>query len=123
MKRIAVRVGGLTLLAGLFCAAAGGARAEDELSVQVYKKKVRSTVVIHAIETKRIGNQVLQSIGRGSGSLIDARKRLVLTNWHVVEELPRVWVDFPIFVKKGKDEVMFKDAAKYRERAEKGQSI
>lgn len=114
MNRILARVTLLSALAGLLFVTAR-APAEDELSVQLYKKNVKSCVVIHAI-TK-------EGIGRGSGSLIDAKKRLVLTNWHVVEELPRVYADFPIYVKKGKDEVMFQDPVKYMERAKKGEAI
>ncbi|HVK13022.1 MAG TPA: serine protease [Gemmataceae bacterium] len=120
MNRFLSRVAALALLSGLFLVVALPAAAEEELSVQLYKKNVNSVVVIHAVESKQVGDKILTSIGRGSGSLIDAKKRLVLTNWHVVDELKRVWVDFPIYLKDG---TMFQDPKKYRERAEKKQAI
>jgi S1-C subfamily serine protease len=122
MKRFLARAAALSLLSGLFLAVASPAAAEEELAVQLYKKNVNSCVVIHAIETKKVGNLIQESIGRGSGSLIDAKKRLVLTNWHVVEELPSVWVDFPIYLT-DKDKTMFQDPKKYMERARKKEAI
>jgi hypothetical protein len=35
----------------------------------------------------------------GSGSLIDAEKKLVVTNYHVVEEQDKVFVIFPLYIK------------------------
>ena len=120
MTRHLARFATPALLGGLFFAFAGRAPAEEELSVQLYKKHVKSCVVIHAIETKKVGNGILTLTGRGSGSLIDAKKRLVLTNWHVVQELKKVWVDFPIYLKDGS---MYQNPKTYKERAEKGTAI
>jgi Trypsin-like peptidase domain len=67
--------------------------ADEEFEAKVmYKKAVKSTVFIVC----------LMKDGRaasGSGALIDAEKRIVLTNYHVVDEEPYVYVQFPIFVK------------------------
>jgi S1-C subfamily serine protease len=120
MNRFLARAAAVSLLSGLFLVVAAPAPAEEELAVQLYKKNVNSCVVIHRFETKRVGDQIVTSGGRGSGSLIDAKKRLVLTNWHVVQESPRVSVDFPIYLKDG---AMFQDPAKYRDRAKKGEAI
>src|SRR5262245_28563099 len=58
----------------------------------IYKKVLKSTVwIAHAAQAPdgRIG------IASGSGSLIDAAGRTVLTNYHVVSEQPTVAVFFP----------------------------
>jgi V8-like Glu-specific endopeptidase len=54
---------------------------------KVYKDAVSSTVWIHS--TRPDGKAT------GSGTLIDAEKRLVLTNFHVVEDNPKATVFFP----------------------------
>src|SRR5262245_37109448 len=59
----------------------------------VYKKSVKSTVwVVQPVEGSRIR--------MGSGALIDAQKRLVLTNHHVVGDKKDATIMFPI-VEKG----------------------
>ncbi len=60
----------------------------------VYRRCVRSTVWI----IQPVGNNRLRS---GSGTLIDASKRLVLTNYHVVPEAADVLVVFPSVDKRG----------------------
>jgi len=55
----------------------------------VYSRLVRSTVWIQSNRGT--------SLATGSGSLIDRRRRLVLTNYHVVGDGDRVTVVFPIF--------------------------
>ena len=59
--------------------AAGGAK--------IYKEAVASTVWVHSAR--------VAGLATGSGTLIDANRRLVLTNYHVVEENPRVTIYFP----------------------------
>ena len=62
----------------------------------VYKKALKSTVwIVQPVE--RQGNRV--SLRTGSGSVIDTRQHLILTNYHVVEEIPDVTICFPIFDK------------------------
>jgi S1-C subfamily serine protease len=79
-----------SLLATLALAAlvAGPARA-DEGGSDLYQKVVRSCVYI--ITPAKGG------FGAGSGSLIDAEQRIVLTNEHVVDDNKYVFVQFPIF--------------------------
>lgn len=62
----------------------------------VYKKALKSTVWI-VQEANRQGTRV--SLRTGSGAVIDAQKRLVLTNYHVVGDLKEATVMFPLFDK------------------------
>jgi len=71
----------------LLLAPARAAAQEAAGGAKVYKDAVASTVWIHS--TRTLG------LATGSGTLIDAGKRLVLTNYHVVEENPRATVFFP----------------------------
>ena len=75
----------------------------------VYKKGLKSTVWIVQV-VGREGNRV--SLRTGSGSLIDAKQKLILTNYHVVEDIPDVTVCFPQFDKQGK---LIPEKDKYRE--------
>jgi S1-C subfamily serine protease len=70
--------------------APGFARAEEN----VYKKALKSTVFIMA--------QIDGGIAMGSGSLIDADKKLILTNYHVVAGTKDLIVFFPRFDSSGK---------------------
>src|SRR5262245_35005398 len=73
---------------------AGPRAAAEELGPEaLYKKVVKSCVFI---VTPAKGGY-----GMGSGSLIDADKKLVLTNFHVVDEEPMVFVQFPVYLKDG----------------------
>jgi S1-C subfamily serine protease len=66
--------------------------AEDVDAEALYNKVVKSSVFI--VTPMKGGG-----FGMGSGSLIDLDKKLVLTNYHVVDEEKTVFVQFPIFVK------------------------
>jgi Trypsin-like peptidase domain len=79
--------------------------AEDLDPEALYKKVVKSTVFI--ITPMKGG------FAMGSGSLIDADKRLILTNYHVVDEEQYVYVQFPIFVK----DTMITDKEQYIQNA------
>ncbi len=72
-------------VAALFLSLAS-ALADDSGST-VYKKVVPSTVWIHA--------KYDRGTATGSGTIIDANRRLALTNYHVVQEAPRVTLYFP----------------------------
>ncbi|MEZ6143417.1 MAG: serine protease [Zavarzinella sp.] len=85
--------------------------AEDDPEV-LYKNVVNSAVFI--VVPDRGG------IGMGSGSLIDAEKKLVLTNYHVVADQKTVWVQFPVYDKKTKD--MVTDKKKYMDRIKYGEA-
>jgi S1-C subfamily serine protease len=65
----------------------------------VYKRGLKSTVWIFQIMS-RDGNRV--SYRSGSGSLIDTKQKLILTNYHVVGDKPDATVCFPQFDKQGK---------------------
>lgn len=65
------------------------AQPAPDAGTQVYSKVVRSTVWIHS----RHG----QFSATGSGSLIDRRRSLVLTNYHVVGDEDRATVVFPYY--------------------------
>ena len=59
----------------------------DEDGIKVYKKAVPSVVWIHA---KHANGSVT-----GSGTIIDAERKLALTNYHVVEDAAKVTLYFP----------------------------
>jgi S1-C subfamily serine protease len=69
--------------------------AEIESGEKVYKSTLRSTVWVVVPQ----GNGKASS---GTGSLVDVKRRLVLTNYHVVRERDEVRVFFPIMNKNGK---------------------
>src|SRR5262249_36782121 len=75
--------------------AAGPARAQADVGERVYQQALRSTVWI---VVPLGGNRITV----GSGSVIDAKQRLVLTNYHVVRGKSDVIVMFPMF-EKGRD--------------------
>ncbi len=87
--RILSRTIGLVALLALMCVPAFG---EDDAGQKVYKHGLKSTAfIIRPVAPKRIA--------MGSGSLIDGKKKLVLTNEHVVGNAEKVAVFFPIFEK------------------------
>jgi S1-C subfamily serine protease len=59
-------------------------------------------------------------IAMGSGTLIDAHKRYVLTNAHVVEDADTVFVQFPVYLKDG---TRVTEKKKYIDRIPAGQAI
>ena len=73
----------------------------------VYKRALPSVVWI---QSSRAGG-----LASGSGSLIDAGRKLVLTNYHVVEDNPKATVFFPEF----RDGRAAAEKAFYRDRAER----
>src|SRR5690242_3869576 len=95
--RAARRTGLLALLTAGLLAAPGVARAQTDpppkttdAGVEVYRKVLRSTVWVHS---DRGGGR----LATGSGSLVDRGRRLVLTNYHVVGDIKRATVFFPVF--------------------------
>ncbi len=109
MKRCAVA------LALLSIAAFGPiqrAAAEDVDTEKLYQKVVKSAVFI--VQTSKMGTAT------GSGSLICAEKRLILTNQHVVGEEEKVYIQFPVFNKNGS---MMTDKNKYMERIPDGLAL
>src|SRR4051794_14664353 len=55
----------------------------------VYQKVLKSTVWVHSERSR--------GTATGTGSLIDKGRRLVLTNYHVVGDVKRATVYFPVF--------------------------
>jgi hypothetical protein len=83
-----------------------GPRLAAEDTEVLYEKVVKSCVFIMTPLTKT-------SYAMGSGSLIDAEKRYVITNYHVVDDIPVVYAQFPMYIK-GKletDKKTYKDTA------------
>jgi hypothetical protein len=78
----------------------------------LYEKCVKSSVFIVT--------PLKQGIAMGSGSLIDAEKRYVLTNYHVVDEVDNVFVQFPV---RNKDGSLMTDKKKYIERIPAGAAL
>ncbi|OWK43423.1 trypsin-like peptidase domain-containing protein [Fimbriiglobus ruber] len=84
------------------------AAAQDVAAgTKVYKQTVPSVVWIHSTRTR--------ALATGSGTLIDRERRLVLTNYHVVEDNPRATVYFPQF----RDGQPISDRQYYEERKER----
>ena len=87
MRRIVLTLAALALLPAL------GAAQET-----VYKKALKSTVWVVQPVMFEDGKMGLRT---GSGSVIDVKQKLILTNYHVVEDIPDAMVCFPIFDKQG----------------------
>jgi hypothetical protein len=78
----------------------------------LYEKCVKSSVFIVT--------PLKQGMAMGSGSLIDAEKRYVLTNYHVVDEVDQVFVQFPV---RNKDGTLMTNKKKYIERIPAGAAL
>src|SRR5436305_10530966 len=83
----------LTHLLGVFaplaCASLVLADPTPDAGAHVYQTLVHSSVWIHSNRGS--------SLATGSGSVIDLRRNLVLTNYHVVGEIETATVFFPVF--------------------------
>ena len=93
--RLFRRAGLLAVLTAGLLGTPGPAAAQapdppKEAGVEVYRKVVRSTVWIHS-------DRGSGKLATGSGSLVDKGRRLILTNYHVVAEIKRATVFFPVF--------------------------
>jgi len=77
-------------LVAIFSFAMASSRADNEAASRVYRDVLKSSVWIYSSR----GNG---KAATGSGSLVDARKNLVLTNYHVVGDNPRATVLFPSY--------------------------
>ncbi len=80
----------IVLLAG---ASLPAPRAPAQDGEKVYQRVLKSTAWV-VVPLDRKGNRV--TIRSGSGSLIDARRKIVLTNYHVVGDKDEALVLFPI---------------------------
>ena len=80
------------LVGGLLLAGPPAVRAVEEGGEKVYQRALKSTVWIIVPVGKGRASM-------GTGSLIDASKRIVLTNYHVVLDQDEAIVQFPIFEK------------------------
>jgi S1-C subfamily serine protease len=78
-------------LLSLFAAAwpIAPALAQQNDGAKVYKQTVPSVVWVHSTRDR--------GLATGSGTLIDKERRLVLTNYHVVQDNPNAKVFFPVF--------------------------
>lgn len=80
----------LPLLAFTLAFAGLPAAAQEPASgAKVYKQAIPSVVWVHSTRDR--------GLATGSGTLIDRERRLILTNYHVVEENPRATAFFPVF--------------------------
>ena len=110
MSRPAVLVP-LLLLGSLGAPASGFAQAEVDVE-QLYKKLVRSCVFI--------ASPMKDQPAFGSGFLVDADRRLVLTSEAVVPDLRTTFVQFPIFKPDG---AVVGDRNKYLENIPAGKAL
>ncbi|WP_020468386.1 S1 family peptidase [Zavarzinella formosa] len=102
---------GLILLSAFGPAFPSTARAEEDIE-DLYKKVVRSTVFI--VSPLRDGYSM------GSGSLVDAEKRIVITNYHVARHGKFCYCQFPVHLKDGS---IMTDKTKYIDRVKQGDAI
>jgi S1-C subfamily serine protease len=82
----------LTLVVGTVAAGQKTWAAEAESGEKIYKKTLLSTVWVWV----PIGGNKAST---GTGSLIDVKSRLILTNYHVVKDREAAFVMFPIMEK------------------------
>lgn len=73
----------------------------------VYRKTIPAVVWVHSSRSN--------GLATGSGSLIDLDRRLVLTNYHVVQENPAATVFFPVF----RDGLPVAEKAYYKDRKDR----
>src|SRR5262245_56534675 len=89
------------------------APGQSDSGIQVYQNVLKSTVWIHSERGS--------SLATGSGSLIDRRRRLILTNYHVVGNIDRARVYFPAY-SAGKEVIAEREYYRqHRERAIRGE--
>lgn len=112
MKPLRTAVALLTVLALPSFGLTPRLAAEDFDETTLYKKVLKSCVFIVT--------PVKGGYGMGSGSLIDAERRYVLTNYHVVEDQDAVFCQFPVFLKDGS---VLGDKKEYMKRIPAGQAI
>jgi hypothetical protein len=79
---------------GLLFACAAPARAEDKPD-KTYKRALYSTVLI-VVQTGKVKEDGKIPLRTGTGALIDIKRRLIVTNYHVVGDDERFVVYFPI---------------------------
>src|SRR5688572_17221065 len=80
----------------LFAVPSSRVRAED--GSKIYDRLLRSTAwVLVTRSQEQIAGKTRVTFSSGTGTLIDVKKRLVLTNYHVVGDRPDADVLFPAF--------------------------
>ena len=112
MRHLRSSVAVLTLLAVPGLGLGPRLAAQDVDTADLYEKVVKSAVFIVT--------PLKGGAARGSGSLIDLDKKLVLTNYHVVDEAEYVYVQFPQYTKSGQ---MITNPKHYMDNIPLGQAI
>jgi S1-C subfamily serine protease len=112
MRHLRSSVAALTLLAVPGLGLGPRLAAQDVDTADLYEKVVKSAVFIVT--------PLKGGAARGSGSLIDLDKKLVLTNYHVVDEADFVYVQFPQYTKSGQ---MITNPKTYMDNIPLGQAI
>src|SRR5262249_41860384 len=78
------------------CLAPRSVPAQSENTEKIYQRLLKSTVWVVALRSKDPATN-RTALATGSGSLIDRARRLVLTNYHVVDkDSEKVLVTFPV---------------------------
>jgi S1-C subfamily serine protease len=88
------------------------ASAQSENGEKIYQKTLRGSAWI-------LGQRSGQGTETGTGVLIDAKHRWVLTNYHVAGEATRIGVFFPRF----RDGKLIAERSEYQDLLRKGQAI
>jgi hypothetical protein len=88
--RMPARRQGVLFLALIGLVVSEPVHADSDSGSKAYQTVLKSVVWIHSPRGK-------DKLATGSGALVDLKKRLVLTNYHVVGDLDHVTVFFPIY--------------------------
>lgn len=99
-------------ISAMLCAVVAGqpAPGQSDSGIQVYQNVLKSTVWIRSDR----GN----AVATGSGSLIDRRRCMILTNYHVVGNIDRATVYFPAY--RGGEVIAERDYYRQRVRGIRG---
>ncbi len=95
-----------------FISCVANACAQSESGEKIYQKTLRGTTWI-------LGMRNSQGADTGTGVLIDAKHKWVLTNFHVAGEASRIVVFFPRF----RDGKLIAERSEYQDLLRKGQGI
>jgi S1-C subfamily serine protease len=92
--------------------ASGPVQAQSEIGERIYQRTLKAVVWVLPLD----GNKI---VAMGTGSLIDPKHKLVITNYHVLGDQETALVHFPDF-QKGK---LIAERSYYRERVNSGDAI
>jgi S1-C subfamily serine protease len=100
----------LVLVLFVGCVGRVAGQADGDKQDKTFQKALRSTVWF-VVQASGVNAEGKVSVNTGTGCLVDVRRRLILTNYHVVRDFERSIVYFPI-INNGKvalERALYKD--------------